>query len=82
VAPEKAQCQSESKPTPVTFTARITCRDRDVLLRWARCIYGTAGDVTLAEACELLAATMMAPESLVGDDLSMVDARLLAVRVK
>jgi len=38
--------------------------------------------VTLAEACELLAATMMAPKTLVGDDLSMVDARLLAVRVK
>lgn len=74
--------QSQPEPTPVTFIARITCRDRDVLLRWARCIYGTAGDVTLAEACELLAATMMAPESLVGDDLSMVDARLLAVRAK
>jgi len=82
VAPEKAHCQSESEPTPVTFTARVTCRDRDLLLHWARCIYGTEGDVTLAEACELLAATMMAPKSLVGDDLSMVDARLLAVRVK
>lgn|GEM_PF-6452536 len=74
--------QPQSAPQPVTFVARITCRDRDTLLRWARCIYGTPGDVTLNEACELLAATLMAPESLVGDDLSLVDARFVAVRVK
>lgn len=76
------EAQAKREAQPVTFVARITCRDRDALLDWARRIYGTAGDVSLTEACELLAATMMAPESLVGDDLSMVDARLLAVRAK
>lgn len=76
------QSARKSEPRSVTFVVRVTCRDRDALLDWARRIYGTAGDVSLTEACELLAATMMAPESLVGDDLSMVDARLLAVRAK
>jgi len=80
MARETAKPQPETKP--VTFLARITCRDQDTLLRWAKCIYGTEGYLSVAEACELLAATMMAPESLVGDDLSMVDARFVMVRAK
>jgi len=76
------QSARKSEPRSVTFVVRVTCRDRDALLRWAQRIYSSTGEVSLTDACELLSATLMAPESLVGDDLSMVDARLVAVRVK